>query len=80
MTPFLFKNYSMSQKPKEINFKDVNMKSKQIWNDDMSVSIFNFQPGLSSITNGGGKKSGTKVLHVGSRRTTSHAIGTRNFI
>jgi len=70
----------MSQKPKEISFKKVNMRSKRLWNDDMSVSIFNFQPGLTSVGSGGGKKSGTKVLHVGSRRTTSHAIGTRNFI
>lgn len=64
----------------QVDWKKVNMKKKdEFWTDAMAKSTFNFQPSLPSSGVGG---SSVKITHLASsrRRSTSHAVGTRNFI
>ncbi len=46
-----------------VNFQKVDMKSEELWTDDMTKSCFNQQPGLpSNGTTGTNRNSSTTVI------------------
>ena len=72
----------MSKIPKnQVDFKKINMNSsKTFFSDAMGRSLFNFQPALPQSGVSGKGNSKTTSMASSRRRSTSHAIGTRNFI